>query len=66
MDSIWTQTCHIREREPLPGDIKTEIAVIGAGMAGVLIADALREEGREVVVLEANRTSSGSSRNTVL
>ena len=34
MDSIWSQTCQIPERAPLEGDIKTEVAVIGAGMAG--------------------------------
>ena len=41
MDSIWSQTCEIKEREPLPGDIESEVAVIGAGLAGVLIASAI-------------------------
>ena len=64
MDSIWTQTCRIRERESLSGDTSAEIAVIGAGMAGVLIASALQETGARVVVLEANRIASGQTRNT--
>lgn len=64
MESIWSQTCQIEQREPLQSDIETEIAVIGAGMAGVLTAYALREAGRRVVVLEANRTGSGQTRNT--
>lgn len=64
MDSIWSQTCEIRERTPLQGDLKTEIAVIGAGMAGVLIASALQDAGRQVVVLEADRIASGQTRNT--
>lgn len=64
MDSIWSQTCLIKARETLPGDISAEIAVIGAGMAGVLIASALQETGARVVVLEANRIASGQTRNT--
>lgn len=64
MDSIWSQTCQIEAREPLPGDTETEIAVIGAGMAGLLTAAALQAEGRRVVVLEADRIASGQTRNT--
>lgn len=64
VESIWSRSCQIEEREPLPGDIETEIAVIGAGMAGVLIGSALREAGHRVVLLEANRIASGQTRNT--
>ena len=64
MESIWSQTCRLRQREALPGDMKTDIAVIGAGMAGILIASALQESGRQVVVLEAERIASGQTRNT--
>ena len=64
MDSIWSQTCSIKERPPLPGDMETEVAVIGAGLAGVLIASALRDAGARVVVLEADRIASGQTRNT--
>ena len=55
MESIWSQTCRFRQREALPGDMKTDVAVIGAGMAGILIASALQEAGRQVIVLEAER-----------
>jgi len=64
MESIWSQTCQIEERPTLPGDAETEVAVIGAGMAGVLIASALQEAGKRVVVLEAGRIASGQTRNT--
>ena len=64
MESIWSRDCHMEKREPLTRSIETEIAVVGAGMAGVLIAHALQREGRQVVVLEADRTGSGQIRNT--
>ncbi len=64
MASIWSESCRFKEREPLSGDIETEIAVIGAGITGLLIASALQKAGRQVVVLEANRISSGQTRNT--
>ena len=64
MESIWSQSCEIRRRDRLPGDLETEVAVIGGGMAGMLIAATLQEAGRRVVVLEANRIASGQTRNT--
>ena len=64
MESIWSRDCQIPGRNRLEQDVETEIAVIGAGMAGVLIAYLLQQEGRQVVVLEANRIGSGQTRNT--
>ena len=64
MKSIWSETCDIPQREPLRGDTETEIAVIGAGMAGILIASALQRAGRQVAVFEAKRIASGQTRNT--
>lgn len=64
MESIWTQTCEIDQRKTLPGHIETEIAVIGAGMAGILTAYQLQKAGKQVVVLEGNRIASGQTRNT--
>lgn len=46
------------------GDTTSEIAVIGAGMAGILIASALQSAGRQVIVLDADRIASGQTRNT--
>ena len=64
MESIWSESCCFKEREQLFGDIQAEIAVIGAGIAGLLTATALQKAGRQVVVLEANRIASGQTRNT--
>ena len=64
MESIWSESCCFKEREQLCGDFQAEIAVIGAGIAGLLTASALQKAGRQVVVLEANRIASGQTRNT--
>ena len=64
MESIWSKTCDLAPREPLSGDLETEIAVIGGGMAGVLIAYYLQKAGHQVVILEANRLGSGQTKNT--
>lgn len=61
MKSIWTQTTKIPGRNPLPGNKKTEVAVIGAGLFGILAAHYLKEQGKEVIVLEGNRIGSGQS-----
>ena len=64
MESVWSKTCSIPPRGALHGDVETEVAVIGAGMAGILTAAALQKAGKQVVVLEANRIGSGQARNT--
>jgi len=64
MESIWAQSCSIPERDRLNGDMETEIAVIGGGLAGVLTAFLLKKEGCRVTVLEAKRIGSGQTRKT--
>lgn len=61
MKSIWTETTKIPGRNPLPGNRKTEVVVIGAGLFGILAAYFLKEQGREVIVLEADRIGSGQT-----
>ena len=41
-------------RAPLAADIKTEVAVVGAGMAGLTAAMRLSEAGRKVVLIDRN------------
>jgi glycine/D-amino acid oxidase-like deaminating enzyme/nitrite reductase/ring-hydroxylating ferredoxin subunit len=72
-ESLWVQKQYRYENESvknektrpsLQGDITTEVAVIGAGLAGVLTAYLLAERGHSVVVLECRETGSGMTRNT--
>ena len=62
--SLWSRSTDIPRRKPLNRDMEVEAAVIGAGMAGVLIADRLARRGVKTVVLEAASIGSGQTRNT--
>lgn len=64
MQSIWKQDVQIPQREPLRGDIETDTAVIGGGLAGITIAYALQQRGIPAIVLEAGRIASGQTGNT--
>lgn len=64
MKSIWSETTEITERGSLPSNSSTEVAVIGAGMAGILTAYFLKCQGRKVMVLEADRIAGGQTKNT--
>ena len=41
--------------------VNVEIAVLGAGVVGLAIAEALVAEGREVVLVDPNQPGSGAS-----
>ena len=62
--SVWSQSAEMTRRAPLDRALEADAAVIGAGMAGVLIADRLRERGLRTVVLEAGRLGCGQTKNT--
>lgn len=64
MESVWMKSSEIRKRDPLPGDMEAPVVVIGAGLAGILTAYYLKQEGIRAVVLEADRIGSGQTRNT--
>ncbi|MDO5784581.1 MAG: FAD-dependent oxidoreductase [Eubacteriales bacterium] len=64
MQSIWSQEISISQHGPLNNNIETDTAVIGGGLAGILIAYFLQQRGIPVVVLEAGRIGSGQTRNT--
>ena len=50
--------------EALSEDIKTDVLIIGGGLAGVLCAYYLRAAGVECVLVEADRIGAGTSGNT--
>ena len=64
MKSLWSDTVQIPDQKKLEADLRCQNVVIGAGMAGILIAYFLQEKGQEVIVLEANEIAGGQTKNT--
>ena len=64
MKSVWSESCNFDKREELKSNIKTEVLVIGAGMAGILIAYLLKKKGEEVIVIDSGEIASGNTKNT--
>lgn len=64
MESIWSRDVTFPERKPLDRDRETEAAVIGGGLAGILIAYELQRRGISAIVLDADRVGSGQTKNT--
>ncbi len=54
----------MKSRPKLERDLRTDVAVIGAGMAGVLTAFLLGEQGIDCVVLEAAKIGGGQTKGT--
>ena len=63
MESIWNDFV-LPGFKPLSGDTKTDVLVIGGGIAGLLCAHALREAGIHCIVAEAGRIGRGITKNT--
>ena len=64
MDSIWTKTVNMPGFPTLEGDIKAEVLIIGGGMAGILCAHFLQEQGVDYVLAEGRTICSGVTKNT--
>ena len=64
MESIWQKTCVLPEFPSLQQDMKTDILIVGGGLAGLLCAYRLDEQGADYCLIEANRICSGVSANT--
>uniref|UniRef100_UPI0028E327C3 NAD(P)/FAD-dependent oxidoreductase n=1 Tax=uncultured Clostridium sp. TaxID=59620 RepID=UPI0028E327C3 len=64
MKSVWSESCKFRKREVLNKDIKTDILIIGAGISGILTAYMLKQNGKDVVLIDAAEIASGNTKNT--
>jgi glycine/D-amino acid oxidase-like deaminating enzyme/nitrite reductase/ring-hydroxylating ferredoxin subunit len=63
-DSLWMVTNPPRVMAPLASDLRTEVCVIGAGIAGITTAYLLAQAGRRVVVLEDGAVGGGETGRT--
>jgi glycine/D-amino acid oxidase-like deaminating enzyme/nitrite reductase/ring-hydroxylating ferredoxin subunit len=62
--SIWMATANPRSPSPLKESIRTDICIIGAGIAGLTTAFLLGREGRSVVVLDDGMIGGGMTGRT--
>ncbi len=63
-NSIWMDVAEVRRQEPLPHDTRTEICVVGAGIAGLSAAYHLAREGKKVVLLDDGPVGGGQTERT--
>jgi len=64
MKSVWEENSVRPYFAPLKESIKTDVLIIGGGMAGILTAYMLKKQGTDCVLVEANRICSGITKNT--
>ncbi len=64
MDSIWSRTAELPRFAPLDGKLKTDVLVVGGGMAGLLCAYRLAQAGVDCALVEADRVCGGVTQNT--
>lgn len=64
MSSIWEQTKTMPRFPALEGDVKTDILIVGGGIAGILCAYVLNRAGAECLLVEADTLCGGVTGNT--
>lgn len=64
MQSLWEQASRQTEFRRLEQDAKTEVLIIGGGMAGILCAYLLHQAGVPYILLEAETIGGGITKNT--
>lgn len=64
MLSIWSENSKLPSFDPLKGNVKTDVLIIGGGMAGILCAYFLKNAGVNYILAEQNTICSGITKNT--
>ena len=64
MNSIWTESVNMPRFEPLEGEVKTDVLIIGGGITGLLCAYFLKEKGVDYLLVEGRSICSGVTKNT--
>ncbi len=64
MKSLWQNTAELPQFPRLDGDLKTDVLIIGGGLAGILCAWELHNAGINYALVEAGRICHGTTGNT--
>ncbi len=64
MNSIWNNTAKLPTFDTFKGNRKTDVLIIGGGLAGILCAYTLHKHNIDYMLVEANEILSGVSKNT--
>lgn len=64
LNSLWADTAEMPAFPQLKGDLKTDVLIVGGGMAGLLCAYMLKQEGVDHALIEADTICHGVTRNT--
>lgn len=64
MISVWSDNAELPKFESLSGDVKTDVLIIGGGMAGLLCAYFLQKKGVDYLLAEGRTICSGVTKNT--
>ncbi len=64
MKSLWNETVGRKDFPSLKSDMKTDVLIIGGGIAGILTAYFLQENGVPYILVEKDRICSGTTGNT--
>lgn len=62
-NSVWADM-KLPKFGPLEGNLNTDVLIVGGGLAGVLCAYRLEQDGVDYALIEADRILGGVSRNT--
>ncbi len=63
-ESIWKETVKLPHFEELRGNVKTDVLIVGGGIAGILCAHFLKERGIKYILAEKDTICSHTTGNT--
>jgi len=64
VNSVWSESVEMGGFDRLDGDAACDVLIIGAGIAGVLCAYFLKEQGVDYLLVEAKKVGCGITKNT--
>lgn len=64
MESIWTQDTKFKNLDNFKDETKTQVLIVGGGIAGILCGYMLKKAGIECIIVEADCICKGVTGNT--